>query len=218
MDKLLTLDELDDTARHVDNDVTGQSKTVADLARQLADARARAEAAEQRADRAELEYAATGDGAAESMRAIEVAARSGRSRTIVNRLMRRHVEAEHIAETEHAHRASRWGEDAVAGCPRALPVGPPSPIADTLITHNVFGYHRVSGSGAQTITLFTVPATGPRLRRRFTQRPGGYCASLTEAIAELNDREPAKLAALVGADTADTIAALLAADTHGAQP
>lgn len=180
---------------------------VAELETRLAEARARAASADRRLAAAELAYAATGDGIAESLRAIELSADRAQRR----RLLRKHVAAEDAAAVEHQTRTARWGTN-VIGVPQPLPVGDPPAAAAQILRLGVLGYYRIdAATGTQKVTLFVIPTSPdePRRRRYLTRPAEHHCFTITDTIRTLIDSAPNRLDALVGANAATTLTALL---------
>ncbi|KJR10548.1 hypothetical protein [Gordonia sihwensis] len=186
---------------------------VAELEARLDKARERAAAADRRLADAELAYAATGDGIAESLRAIELCTNRQERR----RLLRRHLAAEEAATAEHQDRAQRWGPD-VIGVPHPLPIGDPAPAAALILRTRIFGYYRINAStGTQKITLFVIPgaANAARRRRHLTRPAGRHCLTITDTITVMGGSVPDRLEALVGPETAADLTEILANHDNG---
>lgn len=186
---------------------------VAELEARLDKARERAAAADRRLAEAELAYAATGDGIAESLRAIEL--RTNRQQR--RRLLRQHLAAEEAATAEHQDRAQRWGPD-VIGVPHPLPIGDPAPAAALILRTRILGYYRIDTStGTQKITLFVIPsnANSTRRRRHLTRPAGQHCLTITDTITVLSGTFPGRLEALAGPETAAALADILTNHDNG---
>lgn len=194
---------MDDEHNEVDAD--RQAARVVELTAQLDQARARAAEADQHLAAAELNYAATGDGIAESMRAIELSA-SSRDR---RRLLAGHVAAEQVAAAEYQTRLQRWGRN-VVGSPQTLPLGEPVSAATLIARLGVLGYYRIDPvTDTQKVTLFLAPSdpSVSRPRRHLTRAPGQHCLTIAEAIRALIVEAPDRLVALVGGAAAAELTA-----------
>lgn len=185
---------------------------VTELQQRLADAQAKLAREQQNLDRCLAAYRATGDGIAESMRAIELAPPGEHRR----RLIRLHARAEQDSYAEYEQRRQRWGED-VPGPLRAPPLGGNSALNRILIAKRILGsfdYSPATGRKRVRLLRLVDKDGATRLRRSFTVDGDVEMETLAHAIEHMAREHPRRLEELCQSPnlTAAILAAIPSAD------
>lgn len=155
---------------------------------------------------ADLVYRATPDGLGESLRAVEVTQRAGARASVIEPMLRRHVQAERAAAAEYRDRTSRWGHGQWDGLLYACPTGDDEPFTQWAIANHITGTYRVHPDGQETVKVTIVRALPNNQYRRtwVLHSPqervtgGGITLLQVFTLARADQRQQAKLDRLLG--------------------